>query len=109
LPRAAINRAAATATQVANQIPPAPALTAWPQVAVDHVATVVVEVVVATAAVTVVVVVVVAAMVVVATAAVAADDRSVADPCTMKKAAFAAFFVGVIETPLTLSMGLLRN
>jgi len=80
---------------------------------VDHVATVVVEVVVATAAVTVVVVVVVvvvvAAMVVVATAAVAADDRSVADPCTMKKAAFAAFFVGVIETPLTLSMGLLRN
>jgi len=107
LPRAAINRAAATATQVANPIPHAPALTAWPQVAVDHVATVVVEVVVATAAVTVVVVV--AAMVVVATAAVAADDRSVADPCTMKKAAFAAFFVGVIETPLTLSMGLLRN
>jgi hypothetical protein len=108
LPRVAINRAAATATQVANPIPHAPALTAWPQVAVDHVATVV-EVVVATAAVTVVVVVVVAAMVVVATAAVAADDRSVADPCTMKKAAFAAFFVGVIETPLTLSMGLLRN
>jgi len=106
LPRVAINRAAATATQVANPIPHAPALTAWPQVAVDHVATVVVEVVVATAAVTVVVVV---AMVVVATAAVAADDRSVADPCTMKKAAFAAFFVGVIETPLTLSMGLLRN
>ena len=61
-----------------NRIPHAPALTAWPQVAVDRVATAV-AVVVATAAVTVVVVVVAATAVVVATAAVAADDRSVAD------------------------------